>query len=62
MLIWVLRDYPLNPTFAGGSIHGKLPKLRLIEGINQKGLFTYAGAPSPRSSVVARLFRALPAE
>ena len=44
MLIWDLRDYPLNPTFEGGSIHGVLPKLRLIEGLNQKGLFTYAGA------------------
>jgi hypothetical protein len=62
MLIWDLRDYPLNPTFAGGSIHEVLPKLRLIEGINQKGLFTYAGAAKPAVGVVARLFRALPAE
>ena len=23
MLIWNLRDYPLNPTFEGGSIHTK---------------------------------------
>jgi len=62
MLIWDLRDYPLTPTFAGGSIHGELPKLRLIEGINQKGLFTYSGAAKPAVNVVARLFRALPAE
>jgi len=62
MLIWDLRDYPLNPTFAGGSIHGVLPRLRLIEGINQKGLFTYGEAPKPAVGVVARLFRALPAE
>ncbi len=62
MLIWDLRDYPLTPTFAGGSIHGELPKLRLIEGINQKGLFTYAETPKPAVAVVARLFRALPAE
>jgi hypothetical protein len=62
MLIWDLRDYPLTPTFAGGSIHGELPKLRLIEGINQKGLFTYAETPKPAVTVVARLFRALPAE
>ena len=61
MLIWVLRDYPITPTFAGGSIHGKLPKLRLIEGINQKGLFTYSGAPKPAVGVVARLFKGLPA-
>jgi beta-glucuronidase len=62
MLVWDLRDYPLNPTFAGGSIHGELPKLRLIEGINQKGLFTYGQSAKPAAGVVARLFRALPAE
>jgi Glycosyl hydrolases family 2, TIM barrel domain/Glycosyl hydrolases family 2/Glycosyl hydrolases family 2, sugar binding domain len=62
MLIWDLRDYPITPTFAGGSIHEKLPRLRLIEGINQKGLFTYAESAKPAVAVVARLFRALPAE
>jgi hypothetical protein len=60
MLVWDLRDYPLVPTFEGGSIHGKLPRLRLIEGLNQKGLFTYSGSPKPAVSVVARLFGALP--
>jgi hypothetical protein len=60
MLVWDLRDYPLVPTFEGGSIHAKLPRLRLIEGINQKGLFTYAGSPKPAVGVVARLFKALP--
>jgi hypothetical protein len=63
MMIWVLRDYPLTPTFEGGSIHEVLPKLKLIEGLNQKGLFTYAGQPKPGVvSTVARLFKALPAE
>jgi hypothetical protein len=60
MLVWDLRDYPLVPTFEGGSIHAKLPHLRLIEGLNQKGLFTYSGSPKPAVSVVARLFGALP--
>jgi hypothetical protein len=60
MLIWLLRDYPLVPSFQGGSIHGKLPHLRLIEGLNQKGLFTYGGSPKPAVGVVARLFGALP--
>ncbi len=60
MLVWVLRDYPLTPTFEGGVIHGVLPHLRLIEGINQKGLFTYAGAAKPAAGVVARLFAGLP--
>jgi beta-galactosidase/beta-glucuronidase len=60
MLIWLLRDYPVIPAFQGGAIHASLPRLRLIEGINQKGLFTYAGAAKPAVGVVARLFRALP--
>jgi len=60
MLIWVLRDYPLNPTFEGGSIHGVLPNLKLIEGLNQKGLFTYGGQAKPAAATVARLFKALP--
>ncbi len=60
MLVWDLRDYPLVPTFEGGSIHAKLPRLRLIEGLNQKGLFTYSGAPKLAVGVVARLFGALP--
>ncbi|MHB8532619.1 MAG: glycoside hydrolase family 2 TIM barrel-domain containing protein [Solirubrobacteraceae bacterium] len=62
MLVWVLRDYPLNPTFSGGSIHQVLPRLRLIEGLNQKGLFTYQGAAKPAASAVARLFKALPVD
>lgn len=60
MLIWLLRDYPVIPVFQGGVIHSSLPRLRLIEGINQKGLFTYSGAPKPAVGVVARLFGALP--
>ena len=60
MLVWDLRDYPLVPTFEGGSIHFKLPTVRLIEGINQKGLFTYGGTAKPAVGTVARLFKALP--
>jgi beta-galactosidase/beta-glucuronidase len=63
MMIWVLRDYPLNPTFEGGTIHQVLPHLKLIEGLNQKGLFTYGGQAKPGVvSTVARLFEALPRE
>jgi hypothetical protein len=61
MLIWNLRDFPLVPTFHGGSIAFKLPHLRLIEGLLQKGLFTYSAAPKPAAAAVARLYRALPA-
>jgi len=60
MLIWDLRDYPLTPTFAGGTIHARLPNLRLIEGLNQKGLFTYGESAKPAVAVVSRLFNALP--
>jgi hypothetical protein len=59
MFVYLLRDYPLNPRFEGGSIHGVLPRLRLIEGINQKGLFTYGGRPKQTVGAVARLYRAL---
>jgi Glycosyl hydrolases family 2, TIM barrel domain/Glycosyl hydrolases family 2/Beta-galactosidase jelly roll domain len=63
MMAWVLRDYPLTPTFEGGSIKQVLPKLKLIEGLNQKGLFTYSGQPKPGVvSTVASLYAALPAE
>jgi beta-glucuronidase len=60
MLVWNLRDYPLVPQFYGGSIVFKLPSLKLIEGINQKGLFTYGGSPKPAAGAVARLFKPLP--
>ena len=56
MLIWLLRDYALTPTFQGGSIHSLLPRLKLIEGINQKGLFTRDGRAKPAVAAVARLF------
>jgi hypothetical protein len=61
MFIYLLRDYPLVPTFQGGSIHASLPRLRLIEGLDQKGLYTYAGHPKPAAATVARLYRSLPA-
>jgi len=60
MLIWDLRDYPLIPAFQGGSIHFKLPHLRLIEGLIQKGLFTYGGHAKTAVGTVARVFKALP--
>ncbi len=60
MLVWDLRDYPLVPSFEGGSIHFKLPALKLIEGINQKGIFTYGGHAKPAAAAVARLFKPLP--
>jgi hypothetical protein len=60
MLVWVLRDYPLTPTFSGGSIFHVFNNLKLIEGLNQKGLFTYSGKAKPAARTVGALFRALP--
>ncbi len=60
MLVWVLRDYPLTPSFEGGSIHNVLPGVKLIEGLNQKGLFTYGGQPKPAAATVGHMFKALP--
>jgi Glycosyl hydrolases family 2, TIM barrel domain/Glycosyl hydrolases family 2/Beta-galactosidase jelly roll domain len=63
MMLWVLRDYPLTPFFDGGSIHEVLPHLRLIEGLNQKGLFAYGGQAKPGVvATVARLYGALARE
>ena len=62
MMVWLLRDYPLEPTFEGGSIRQVLPHVKLLQGLDAKGVFTYSGAPKPGVvSTVARLFRALPA-
>ena len=60
MFVWVLRDYPLTPSFSGGSIHRVIKHLRLIEGLNQKGLFTYTGVAKPAAAAVGALFKALP--
>ncbi|WP_320668895.1 glycoside hydrolase family 2 protein [Patulibacter defluvii] len=51
-LIWNLRDFGVAPTFLGGSIRNvyKGP-LRLVRGLNQKGLFTYDGRPKPSVAV-----------
>jgi len=61
MLVWVLRDFALNPTYYGGSVLAEDRHIKLIEGILGKGLFTYAGQPKPAEHAVARLFKALPA-
>src|SRR5919199_1013373 len=53
-LVWTLQDFAVIPTFQGGSIRQALPSLRLVRGVNQKGLFTYAGTPKPASFAVVR--------
>ena len=60
MMIWLLRDFAVTPAFAGGSIRGEVPDIRLVRGIAQKGLIDYRGRPKPAAEVVARIFRAWP--
>lgn len=56
-LVWALQDFALTPTFGGGSVRRQLPSLRLVPGVNQKGLFTYDGAAKPAVAVVRALSR-----
>jgi beta-galactosidase/beta-glucuronidase len=53
-LVWALQDFAVIPTFQGGSIREALPTLRLVRGVNQKGLFTYAGTPKSAPLAVVR--------
>ena len=56
MLVWNLRDFAVSPAFAGGSIRRQIPDIKLVRGVNQKGLFTYGGRPKPSVAVVRALF------
>jgi hypothetical protein len=56
-LVWAIRDFAVIPTFQGGSIRRVLPQLRLVRGINQKGLFRYAGTAKPSVALVRALSR-----
>src|SRR4051794_26001729 len=51
-LVWTLRDFGVTPTFAGGSIHHLVPGIRLVYGLNQKGVLTYGGRPKPAAAAV----------
>jgi Glycosyl hydrolases family 2, TIM barrel domain/Glycosyl hydrolases family 2, sugar binding domain/Glycosyl hydrolases family 2 len=55
-LVWTLNDFAVTPLFFGGSINGIVPDIRLVRGLNQKGLFTYGGRPKPAAAVVAKAF------
>lgn len=47
MLIWNLSDFALTPSFGGGSIVQHVKGIRLLKGLNQKGLFDYSGRAKP---------------
>jgi hypothetical protein len=58
MLVWNLRDFALAPSFSGGSIHRQVPDIRLVKGINQKGVISYKRRFKPSVRVVRRHFGA----
>ena len=60
MLAWNLRDFAVAPSFGGGSIVETVPDIRLVPGLNQKGLSTYTGQRKPAARAVAREYAALP--
>jgi len=55
MLVWNLHDFGVSPAFIGGSIRNvyKGP-IRLVRGLNQKGLFSYDRRPKPAVAVVRK--------
>jgi hypothetical protein len=59
MLVWNLRDFAVAPSFAGGSITGLVPAIKLVKGINQKGLLEYGGRPKPGLAAVRHAFAGL---
>ncbi|HEV2060292.1 MAG TPA: glycoside hydrolase family 2 TIM barrel-domain containing protein, partial [Solirubrobacteraceae bacterium] len=57
-LVWNLRDFAVAPTFYGGSIKSQVPNIKLLRGLNQKGLFDVRNKAKPSVEVVTRRFRA----
>ncbi len=57
-LVWNLRDFAVAPSFAGGSITRSVPDIRLVRGVNQKGLYDLRNKAKPSAQVAARRFAA----
>jgi beta-glucuronidase len=57
-LVWNLRDFAVTPTFYGGSIKSQVPNIKLVRGINQKGLFDLRDKAKPAVRVVSGRFAA----
>lgn len=56
IIVWNLRDYALRPDFRGGSVLDLRPGLTLTPGLNEKGLFDFAGKPKPALAAVRDAF------
>ncbi len=59
MLVWNLRDFAVTPSFNGGSITEVVDGIRLVPGLNEKGLSTYTGSPKPAAAAVRDEFARL---
>jgi hypothetical protein len=59
MLIWNLRDFAVSPSFFGGSIRGLVPGIKIVRGVNQKGLFDFENRPKPAVGAVRAAFEPL---
>jgi hypothetical protein len=57
-LVWNLRDFAVTPDFFGGSIKKQVPDIKLVRGLNQKGLFDSRFKAKPAVSVVNQRFAA----
>ncbi len=57
-LVWNLRDFAVAPTFYGGSIKTMVPGIKLVRGLNQKGLFDVRYKAKPAVKVVSSRFAA----
>ncbi len=57
VIVWALRDYALRPDFVGGSVNLRVPGLTLAPGLNEKGLYDFAGRPKPSLAAVRAALR-----
>jgi beta-galactosidase/beta-glucuronidase len=57
-LVWNLRDFAVAPSFAGGSITRVVPGIKLVRGVNQKGLYNLRNQPKPSAAAAASRFEA----
>ncbi len=55
-IVWNLRDYALRPDFRGGSVLDRRPGLTLTPGLNEKGLYDFAGKAKPSLAAVQRAY------
>jgi hypothetical protein len=55
-IVWNLRDYALRPDFRGGSVLELRPHLTLEPGLNEKGLYDFAGRAKPSLAAVREAF------